>query len=146
MKRFRMALIVVATVAAAATSALASEPFSDGGNTCATADGFYAYGQNGRIGYAGDIDYYVLRFTGCGTLNIGSTGTTDTYGYLLDASCRVIAQNDDANGSRNFNISGRLNAGVYYLAVRHYDRFGIGNYRLGYTFSPGFSDQCGVCR
>ena len=146
MKRIRLVSIAIATLVAAATPALASEPFSDGGNSCATADGFYPYGQNGTIGYAGDIDYYVLRFTGCGTLNIGSTGTTDTYGYLLDANCRVIAQNDDANGSYNFNISGRLNAGVYYLAVRHYNRFGTGNYRLGFTFAAGASGQCGICR
>jgi hypothetical protein len=85
----------------------------------------------GAIHFAGDQDYF--RFTVTGTQNItaSSTGSTDTFGDLMDAAGAVLASNDDANGSTNFYIARQLNAGIYYLRVRHYSSAAVsGSYQV----------------
>ncbi len=85
----------------------------------------------GEIHYAGDLDYFRFTINGTQNLTASSTGGTDTYGDLMDAGGVVLASNDDANGSRNFYITRQLNAGTYYLRVRHYSSAAVsGSYQV----------------
>jgi len=49
----------------------------------------------GEISQSDEVDVYKLEVVSAGTLHVYTTGTTDTYGELTDASCEVIAENDD---------------------------------------------------
>jgi len=70
-----------------------------------------------------------------GTLTVSTTGSTDTYGYLKNASCATLASNDDY-GSLNFRIVSAVQAGTYFVAVRHYSSSGTGAYTLNVSFTP----------
>jgi hypothetical protein len=85
---------------------------------------------NGSIDSAGDYDYFRFNLTNRSSVTIYTTGTTDTYGYLLDSSGTEIRRNDD-DIDRNFQIIETLNAGTYYIAVRnYYSSATSGNYVL----------------
>ncbi len=75
---------------------------------------------SGVINYAGDNDTFKIEVTGNGTLDVYTTGTTDTYGYLLNSTCDILIQNDDKNndpGLINFFISQAVTPGTYYVSV-----------------------------
>ena len=65
----------------------------------------------------GDLDYFHLTVTRAGTLVVETSGTTDTFGYLGDATGRWLSQNDDTGGDVNFRIEQQVTAGTYYVAV-----------------------------
>ncbi len=95
-------------------------PQDDHGDTLATATSVSMPSTtNGAIHRAGDPD--VFRFVINSTLEVTATttGTTDTFGDLMNASGTVLASNNDANGSLNFRLVSTLNAGTYYVRVRH---------------------------
>ncbi|MCB4782587.1 MAG: pre-peptidase C-terminal domain-containing protein, partial [Sulfurovum sp.] len=76
----------------------------------------------GNINVAGDEDYFKIVIPSAGTLTVKTTGSTDTYGYLLDASNSEIESNDDGGLDRNFQISKFITtAGTYYVKVKHHD-------------------------
>ncbi len=91
----------------------------------------------GNIGAAGDIDYFRMDVGGLGALLIQTTGSTDTYGLLYDASGALLAFDDDAGADANFQISRAVTAGTYYVAVRHFSSFETGSYQLVCTFTAG---------
>ncbi|NQW99053.1 M6 family metalloprotease domain-containing protein, partial [bacterium] len=97
-------------------------------------------GQNsttaGNIGVAGDHDYFRINVSGSGTLLVQTTGTTDTYGDLLDGTGMVTKFDDDSGASTNFLISHEVTSGTYYLRVRNFYSDGIGGYQLVCGFSP----------
>lgn len=109
----------------------------DHGNTPATAT---LVAQNsttsGNIETPGDNDYFRINVTTTGVLTVGTTGETDTFGHLLNASGSELAYNDDTNGS-NFRIVQQVTAGTYYVRVRHYDTAATGAYQLVCSFAPG---------
>ena len=72
-----------------------------------------------------------------GSLTAGTSGFLDSYGYLLDSNCSIIASDDDSGPSANFSLTRTLNAGSYYLAVRHFSGSGTG----AYTLSNSFQEQ-----
>ncbi|MCB4762120.1 MAG: PPC domain-containing protein, partial [Sulfurovum sp.] len=75
----------------------------------------------GNINVAGDEDYFKIVIPSAGTLTVKTTGSTDTYGYLLDASNSEIESNDDGGLDRNFQISKFITtAGTYYVKVKHH--------------------------
>jgi hypothetical protein len=100
---------------------------------------------NGEIFPAGDWDYVKIVTPTIGTLKVYTSGSTDTYGYLLDTSCDTdfpITRNDDRNQvNTNFYIEERnIAAGTYYAAVRHWERnlnnpVGTGPYTLHVEFN-----------
>jgi len=123
--------------------------FGDHGEDCASATPVgvppYVSATAGEISPAGDYDYFKVVTTETGTLKAYSTGSTDTYGYLLDSSCNLnspIAVNDDmSQENNNFYIQERnLPAGTYYIAVKHWESdssnpVGLGTYTLLMEFN-----------
>jgi type IV pilus assembly protein PilY1 len=101
----------------------------DHGNDCATATPV-ACGStmDGNIGRPGDIDYFRIPLTGNTLLRIYTTGSTDTYGNLLNGSCQNITQDNNSGPGSNFLIERTLSPGTYYAAVRHYNASSTGTY------------------
>lgn len=115
----------------------------DHGNTIATATLISQNSTTSGVLSAGDEDYFRINVTGTGTLTVQTTGSTDTYGYLLNSSGTQLAANDDSVGT-NFRIVHSVTAGTYYVRVRHYDSmWGIGSYQLASSFSTGSGDDHG---
>jgi len=109
-------------------------PFSDDGNTCATAtDITLNSSRSGSIETVGDYDYFRVIVPSSGTLTAYTTGVTDTYGYLKNSNCEDIEYDDDDGEGYNFNISRSVTAGTYYVAVRAYQA-GTGPYTLSVQF------------
>ncbi|MGD9032336.1 MAG: PilC/PilY family type IV pilus protein [Desulfobacteraceae bacterium] len=100
---------------------------------------------NAEISPAGDWDYVRIDTPTVGTLKAYTSGSTDTYGYLLGTSCdpdAPITRNDDKDQiNTNFYIEERnLLPGTYYVAVRHWERdlnnpVGTGPYTLHVEFN-----------
>lgn len=115
----------------------------DHGNTIATATSVSVPSTtSGAINFAGDYDYF--RFTISEVRNFTATtqGSTDTFGDLLNAAGTVLVSNDDANGSTNFLINYQLNAGTYYVRVRHYYNYiASGQYQLLLSVLPPADDH-----
>lgn len=106
------------------------------GNSCSTATALSNISSiSSAIDSAGDVDYFKIAMLQNGSLTVGSTGSTDTYGDLKDGNCNTIASNDDTNGTNNFSISKTLNAGTYYIAIRHYRSSGTGSYSVFLTIT-----------
>lgn len=83
---------------------------------------------NGSINPAGDVDHLRLTINQPGELTLTSEGTTDTYGFLLNASGSTLASNDDYGSSTNFRIVANVSPGTYYLKIRHYSSTRTGAY------------------
>ena len=84
-----------------------------------------------RIDYPGDVDVFRFRLTQDATVTVGTEGSIDTVGSLLDSNGVNLESNDDvANGNLNFGITRSLTAGTYYVLVGHWDAGGIGSYGL----------------
>ena len=87
----------------------------------------------------GDEDYVRVVLEQDTPLTISSTGSTDTYGSLYDASFSHIVSNDDNGGfrNRNFFIARELNAGTYYIEARGLNRYRTaGDYVLNVATPP----------
>ena len=54
---------------------------------------------------ADEEDQFVIEMSSSGTLVVYTTGSTDTYGSILDSSGNVLASNDDGGERLNFQIS-----------------------------------------
>ena len=79
---------------------------------------------------AGDTDYFRVTMSSSGTLVAYTTGSTDTYGSILDDSGAVLATNDESGESSNFLVFTSVSSGTYYIEVRGYNSSIIGNYTL----------------
>ncbi|MCB4760201.1 MAG: pre-peptidase C-terminal domain-containing protein, partial [Sulfurovum sp.] len=118
---------------ALSASFTASTPVSDDyGNTKNTAATIGTTSTtSGEIETAGDEDWFKVVIPSAGTLVVNTTGSTDTYGYLLDANNREIESNDDGGLDRNFKISKFITtAGTYYVRVKHHSTSLTGSYSL----------------
>lgn len=112
-------------------------PPDDHGGTTAAATPMPANGsRTGNIERQGDEDYFKFSLPGSGTLTVKTTGTTDTYGHLLNAAGTQLAVSDD-DVDRNFRISLPVAGGTYYLRVHHYNPRAMGAYTLVSQFSAG---------
>lgn len=89
--------------------------------------------RSGAVNYTGDVDYFYVNAPGPGTLTVFTTGTTDTFGYLLSPSGAILASGDDIEfpNNRNFTFSAALpgQGGPYYICVRHFGAYGTGAYQ-----------------
>ena len=79
---------------------------------------------------AGDTDYFRVTMSSSGTLVAYTTGSTDTYGSILDSSGVVLASDDEGGESSNFRVLTSVSSGTYYIEVRGYSSSTTGNYTL----------------
>ena len=87
--------------------------------------------QTGNINSVGESNYYRVNIGGNGgTLRASTSGSTDTYGELLNSAGNMLVANDDGGNGTNFSIIRSLSAGTYYVKVRLYSRYRIGSYTL----------------
>lgn len=117
----------------------------DAGNSCATAAAATLNAStSGRIDPAADEDYFRFTVGSTGTYSVQSGGSTtlNPRAALLDASCAVLAENDDASG-REFALTRELAAGTYYLRVASSASGSVGDYAFASSFAttPGGSTQ-----
>ncbi len=87
---------------------------------------------------AGDTDYFRVTMNSSGTLVAYTTGSTDTYGSILDGSGAVLAIDDEGGESSNFRVFTSVSSGTYYIEVRGYGSSTTGNYTL--HVASGLSD------
>jgi len=97
-----------------------------------------------NIDYQGDVDVFRFTLTATSTVTVGTTGSMDTVGSILDSRGVSIVANDDvdANGQGdctmhncNFGITKQLDAGTYYVQVAPWDPAVTGPYVLNMTAS-----------
>jgi hypothetical protein len=84
----------------------------------------------GTLGGNNDRDVFQFTLTQAATVTIRTTGSVDTYGTLVNATGRVLAEQDDYGTSLNFRIRRSLSAGTYFIAVEGYDGTEQGAYKL----------------
>ena len=110
----------------------------DYGNNMGTATVLSQNGSlAGSLDYASDVDYFRVNVTGAGAMTMQTSGTTDTYGLLLNSGGQVLAQDDDSGADSNFRISYPVSTGVYYIAAQHFLNDQTGPYTITTSFSPG---------
>jgi hypothetical protein len=95
----------------------------DHGNSLATATPVTpGSATTGAIETAGDNDYFRVDVPQAGRLMVYTTGSTDTYGYLLDSSGNELERNDDGNdrsGTATSRFSSRQTVAIQNLLLRN---------------------------
>ena len=94
----------------------------------------------GSLESSGDSDYFRIVLQQAATLELHTTGSTDTYGVLYREDGSSITENDDGGNGPNFRISHSLAAGTYFLEVRGFSSSTTGDYRLGTAFANDGGD------
>lgn len=90
----------------------------------------------GRINAPGDNDYFRVQIGTAGTLTVYTAGSTDTYGYLLNAAGSELTRNDNTSTTnRNFRLNRTVSPGTYYIRVRHASITATGAYTLMSAFT-----------
>ena len=89
---------------------------------------------SGRIDPGDDVDYFIVRVSGSGTLTVYTTGNLDTTGALQDSAGAALADDDDSGNNLNFRIVSAVRAGSYYVKVESWNAR-IGGYILHADFS-----------
>ena len=88
----------------------------------------------GSLESSGDSDYFRIVLQQAATLELHTTGSTDTYGVLYREDGSSIIENDDGGNDENFQITSAVAAGTYFLEVRGYSSSTTGSYRLEAAF------------
>ena len=86
----------------------------------------------------GDTDYFRVTMSSSGVLVAHTTGSTDTYGSILDGSGSVLAIDDEGGEGSNFLVVASVSSDTYYIEVRGYESSAKGDYTL--HVDGGFSD------
>ena len=86
----------------------------------------------------GDTDYFRVTMSSSGVLVAHTTGSTDTYGSILDGSDSVLASDGEGGEGSNFLVVASVSSDTYYIEVRGYESSAIGDYTL--HVDGGFSD------
>ena len=89
---------------------------------------------------AGDTDYFRIDINGSGTLEVYTSGSTDTVGRLEDAGGSRLAENDDSGSGLNFRIEREVSTGTYYVRVRGVTGSTAGAYTLHVRFEVAAVD------
>ena len=72
----------------------------------------------GTIGDSSDVDMFRIDLQGSATLEVRTSGPTDTRGELLDGTgARILSDDDSGPAGHNFLVRTDLEAGIYYVAV-----------------------------
>jgi hypothetical protein len=85
-----------------------------------------------RIDYVGDVDVYRFVLDAASYVTVATYGSNmDTVGSILDRNGVSLEAEDDAQrGDNHFGITRKLQPGVYYVQVAHWDADGVGPYNL----------------
>ena len=95
------------------------EPPDDHGDEPATATTVLVPSTTaGELEQGGDSDYFRLVVDAATTLRVETSGSTDTYGALLDGTETSLETDDDDGAGLNFGIEREVAAGTYYVAIR----------------------------
>jgi Viral BACON domain len=113
-------------------------PVDDHGNTIETATPIAQNSDEpGFLEEELDRDVFQIDVKGFGTLTVYGTGTTDTFGELLDFEGTRIAANDRGRDP-NFRIVSQVSTGRYFVRVRSgLPDGGTGGYTVVSRFKPG---------
>ena len=71
----------------------------------------------GKLGFD-DKDYFSFELDEAAKLTVEATGSTNTYGTLLDADESILAETDHGGITANFGIEYWAEPGTYYVEVR----------------------------
>ena len=82
---------------------------------------------------------FFLNITTAGTLQVKTTGSTDTIGTLYGMDGQQIAWDDDSGDNTNFMITEYVEAGQYIVTVEGQTRDTVGTYELVVNFVEGAS-------
>jgi hypothetical protein len=91
------------------------------------------------IGLVGEEDSYSFDVTSPGVYTVETFGATDVIASLFgpDDPNHLIGEDDDSGEGLNPRVIASLGTGNYRVMIRHYDRVGMGDYRIrvrrGYT-------------
>ena len=110
-------------------------PADDHGNDRASATQVGAPSDTPGALTSGDTDYFRISVRGSGSLDVYTSGSTDTLGRLEDAGGSALASNDDGGSGNNFRIERDVSAGTYYIRVATFARSTTGNYTLHVRFA-----------
>ena len=91
---------------------------------------------DGNLERPEDRDVFRVEVAEGGVLRISTTGDTDTYGTLTDASAAVLDEDDDSGTGFNFMMETLVQAGTYYVQVRGYSTSTMGRYELSTSWEP----------
>lgn len=80
------------------------------------------------------VDRYVLNVLEPGTLQVSTTGTTDTFGTLIGPGGRQLAEDDDSGADKNFLMTRRVTTGLHGVTVQGAQRADAGQYKLVVNF------------
>ena len=87
-----------------------------------------------NITQRGQLVYFAFTPTESKTYTIYSTGSSDTYGYLYNASQTQITSDDDSGSNRNFSITYSMTAGTtYYIVVKYYSSSNNGSFSVVFS-------------
>ena len=84
----------------------------------------------GELEEGGDKDYFRLVVDEAITLKVETSGSTDTYGTLLDGRGTSLETDDDDGAGLNFEIEREVAAGTYYVEIRGTSPTTTGGYEL----------------
>ncbi len=90
---------------------------------------------SGNLEVAGDVDVFRIELINAGKLQVGTSGSTDTRGRLIDQSGNVILTNDDRGDDNNFRLTAPLLAGTYFVEVSGFSGI-AGPYQLTSSIIP----------
>ena len=87
-----------------------------------------------NIASGGQIVYFAFTATESKSYTIQSTGSSDTYATLYDASQSSLTTDDDSGSDRNFKITYTMTAGnTYYIAVKFYSSSSTGTFTVEFN-------------
>ena len=86
-----------------------------------------------RLGPPSDLDVFQFTLTQTITVSLTTTGALDTYGILLDALGKTLAEDDNLGVGANFRIRRKLTAGTYFIVVKGAAGAETGAYTLQIT-------------
>ncbi len=93
--------------------------------------------QEITLSAAAQVDPYSITVKKSGTLQVKTTGNTDTVGVLYGPAGQVIATDDNSGESDNFKITQYVEAGQHIVTVEGQTRDTTGNYVLVIDFIEG---------
>ena len=90
---------------------------------------------NGEIDHRADADMFRIVVTESGTLILGTTGDTNTFGRLLTEDGAVVHADSAGGYLANFRVAAHVEPGTYYVRVSGSDPESLGRYRLVTRFT-----------